>query len=97
VGSKALAFGPISLCRAAGLSTSPTARKAYSGEAEEHHGPGCGFGGRRDAANGEVEAKAAGPVSDKSVAERQVDVGPEVGTQIKDAVLKETLGDRQAF
>ena len=61
--------------RRAELSRSAIARIAEAGEAEEHHRPGRGLGNR--AAHGEVEAEAAGPVSDKRVAEGQIDVGPE--------------------
>jgi hypothetical protein len=64
---------------------------AEAREADQHHGPGLGD----RAAHGEVEGKAAGPVSDKFVAEGQVDVGPEVGAQIEDAIFEETLGERQ--
>src|ERR1700733_9976581 len=72
----------------------PMAGKAQSREANEHHRPGRGLGNR--AANGEVEAKATGPVSDKRVAKGQVDIGPEVRAQIDDVIPEETLGDRQA-
>ena len=71
------------------------AGEAEPREADQHHRPGRGLGDR--AANGEVEAKAARPVSDKCVAEGQVEGGPQIGAQIDDVIVEETLGDRQAF
>src|SRR6185312_466603 len=67
-------------------------RKAKAREADQHHRPGRSLGNR--AADGEVESKAAGPVGDEIVAERQID-RPGVGAKIEDVVVEETLRDRQ--
>ena len=71
------------------------ARKPEALEADQHHGPGRGL--RDCSADGEVEAEAAGPVSEEPVAEGQIEVGSEVGAEIDDVITEETLGDCKVF
>jgi len=89
------AFGPPllrSVC--GGLPRPAPAHDASARETEQHHRPSRRFGYR--AANSEVETKAAGPVSSQRVANGQIDIGAEVGAQIDDVIVEETLGNCQA-
>ncbi len=72
--SRLPAPGSAVLLRGARLSRSAIARIAEAREADQHHRPGRGLGNR--AADGEVEAKAARPVSDEIIGDGQVDAGP---------------------